>query len=175
MDSGRESLVQEFTQFLLRAGMSPALTLTPDPSFRPLSTTSASIPTIISPSTTTTKRLILLEDLPNTSHYPTKLALRSALLQYLASPRVTCPLVLIVSEALSRPGMGEEAESTAFDGGRGDSVDARNVCGIDVLQSPGCHQILLVLFLHLQSPARLINQKIQIQSYRSHYNEESTE
>lgn len=138
----RESLVQEFTQFLLRAGMSPALTLMPDPSFRPNSLPSTSIPIINTPSGSTTKRLILVEDLPNISHYPTKLALRSALSQYLASPRVTCPLVLIVSEALGRPGMGEESEG----GSRGESVDARNVLGIEILQAPGCQQILFVLF-----------------------------
>lgn len=87
--------------------------------------------------------MILLEDLPNTSHYPTKLALRSALLQYLASPRVNCPLVLIVSEALARPGAGAEADSLSRESSfrRDESVDARSVCGIEVLHSPGCREI----------------------------------
>lgn len=135
----------QFTSFLSRAGMAPALDLGPDPdSLSPaLSSTSTSQPsssqTLISSSR---KRLILLEDLPNVSHFPTKLALRSALMQYLKSPRVTCPLVLIVSEALARPGVGPEAESVGGDGaGRGESVDARAVCGMEVLGAVGCRQI----------------------------------
>lgn len=100
------------------------------------------------PSDASAKRLILFEDLPNISHYPTKLALRSALAQYLASPRITCPLVVIVSEAFARPGAGHESESLGGDGlGRGESVDSRSVCGVEVLQSPGCREISSVQLL----------------------------
>ncbi|KAI5475119.1 cell cycle checkpoint protein rad17 [Pseudohyphozyma bogoriensis] len=130
-DFDRESMVQQFTNFLSRAGMAPALDFGPSPS-------SLNSPTTLSTPSTTRKRLILLEDLPNTSHYPTKLAFRSALAQYLASPRVTCPLVVIISEALARPGV--EAESTGAEG-RGESVDARSVCGVEVLDAPGCRHI----------------------------------
>lgn len=153
----RESLVAEFTTFLLRAGMAPSLTLAPDPSFPSSHPSATSIPVIIAPPSTTTtkKRLILLEDLPNTSHYPTKLALRSALAQYLASPRVTCPLVVIISEALARPGNGIEAESTGNDGGRDESVDARNVCGMEILGAPGCREISCVSFILSFSDALL--------------------
>ena len=137
-------MVNQLSNFLSRAGMAPALELCADPdaplSFSSTASTSSQLPT-----TSTTKfggkRLILIEDLPNTSHYQTKLAFRSALQQYLASPRVTCPLVVIVSEALSRPGVGEGAESTNSDGRMDESVDARSVCGIDVLQAAGCREI----------------------------------
>ena len=125
--------------------MAPALDLGPDPDN--ISPTLSSAPNY-QPSTSQTlasssrKRLILLEDLPNVSHYPTKLALRSALMQFIRSPRVTCPLVLIVSEALARPGVGPEAESVGGDGAvRGESVDARTVCGMEVLGAVGCRQI----------------------------------
>ena len=139
--AGSESMVQQFTNFLHRAGMSAALDLGPDPTFGSASSSSSSTkaPAIID---TNRKRLILLEDLPNTSHYPTKLALRSALLQFLASPRATCPLVVIVSEAFARPGVGTESESTGGDGvGFGENVDARNVCGVEVLQNHACREI----------------------------------
>ncbi|ORY88337.1 Rad17 cell cycle checkpoint protein-domain-containing protein [Leucosporidium creatinivorum] len=140
-DDSRDSMVEQFTSFLARAGMAPALELGPDPSLPPPPSSSSSSSSAPLPPSTRSKRLILLEDLPNTSHYPTKLALRSALQQYLASPRVTCPLVVIVSEALARPGVGLDAESTSGEGRRGESVDARSVCGIDVLQAPGCREI----------------------------------
>ncbi|KAL8292578.1 hypothetical protein RQP46_001190 [Phenoliferia psychrophenolica] len=143
-DYSRESMVNQFHNFLSRAGMAPALELCGDPDV-PLSIPSTSSSASQLPTTPTTKpggkRLILIEDLPNTSHYQTKLAFRSALQQYLASPRVTCPMVVIVSEALSRPGVGEGAESTNGDGRMDESVDARSVCGIDVLQAPGCREI----------------------------------
>lgn len=135
-------MVEQFTSFLARAGMAPALELGPDPSLLPPpSSSSSSSSSAPLPPSESSKRLILLEDLPNTSHYPTKLALRSALQQYLASPRVTCPLVVIISEALARPGVGLEAESTSGENRRGESVDARSVCGIEVLQAPGCREI----------------------------------
>lgn len=134
-------MVHQFTNFLSRAGMAPALSLGPDPDLPPTASSSSS--NLLAPlPSTRSKRLVLLEDLPNTSHYPTKLALQSALMQYLASPRVTCPLVVIVSEALSRPGVGMDAESTGgVGGGREDSVDSRSVCGVEVLHSPGCREI----------------------------------
>jgi cell cycle checkpoint protein len=117
-------MVEQFTSFLARAGMAPALELGPDPSLPPPSSSSSSSFSAPLPPSKRSKRLILLEDLPNTSHYPTKLALRSALQQYLA-----------------RPGVGLEAESTSGENRRGESVDARSVCGIDVLQAPGCREI----------------------------------
>lgn len=132
----RESMIHQLGTFLHRAGMSPALDFGPPPS------SSSSLPPSLLPSPTKSKRLLLLEDLPNTSHYPTKLALRSSISQYLSSPRVTCPLVLIVSEALVRPGIGFENENTGGeDGGRGESLDCRNVLGGEVLGSPGLREI----------------------------------
>ena len=141
-------MVNQFTNFLTRAGMAPALELCADPdqpaAFTPTPSSSSSHHPNTSNAKMGGKRLILIEDLPNTSHYQTKLAFRSALQQYLASPRVTCPMVVIVSEALSRPGVGETAESTNGDGRLDESVDARSVCGIDVLQAPGCREIKCV-------------------------------
>ncbi|GAA5966338.1 hypothetical protein JCM21900_003101 [Sporobolomyces salmonicolor] len=143
-DDARESVVHRFTSFLARAGMAPALDFGNSDDPLP-STSSAPLPTA-SPSASqsqSARRLILLEDLPNVSHYPTKLALRSALQQYLSSPRVTCPLVLIVSEALARPGADADNGGAAgwAGGGRGENLDARAVCGVEVLQHPACREI----------------------------------
>lgn len=166
--------MNQFTEFLSRAGMAPALKLGPDPSFPSTSTSSPRTPSLPAlPTSSFNKRLILLEDLPNVSHYPTKLALRSALLQYLSSPRVTCPLVIIISEALNRPGLGHEAESLMGEG-KGDNVDARNVCGSDVMNSPGCREIQLSFSaLSLFCSLTLTLDMKQIQPNSSNDNEES--
>ncbi|GJN94063.1 hypothetical protein Rhopal_007127-T1 [Rhodotorula paludigena] len=126
--------------------MAPALDFGPDP--LDLSTASSSSAPSSSrsaqPLSAHTRRLILLEDLPNISHWPTRLALRSALQQYLTSPRVSCPLILVVSEALARPG-SDEGGAAGWIGGsgrRGESVDARSVCGVEVLQHPACREIV---------------------------------
>ncbi|KPV73164.1 uncharacterized protein RHOBADRAFT_55377 [Rhodotorula graminis WP1] len=147
-DEHRESLMHRFASFLSRAGMAPALDFGPDPSDPSTSSSasSSSAPTTSSARTSTSsRRLLLIEDLPNVSHYPTKLALRSALAQYLSSPRVTAPLVLIVSEALARPGDDEAGGGgggwLSGNGRRGDSVDARGVCGVEVLEHPACREI----------------------------------
>ncbi|GAA5962263.1 hypothetical protein JCM3765_004725 [Sporobolomyces pararoseus] len=153
-DYDDESMVSKFQSFLTRAGMVPSLEFSnPDseddeeedqvtPPTTPLASTSTS-----TSSSNQKKRLILLEDLPNVSHYETKQIFRSSLLQYLTSPRVNCPLVLIVSEALSRPGIDSLETITAGTGGgsgigRGDeNVDSRSVCGLQVLQHPACREI----------------------------------
>ncbi|BGP51970.1 RFC checkpoint protein Rad17 [Rhodotorula kratochvilovae] len=140
-DEPRDSLVHRFTSFLTRAGMAPALDFGPDPSDpSPASSSSSSS---VPPPAPHARRLLLLEDLPNVSHYPTKLALRSALSQYLSSPRVTAPLVVVVSEALARPGddEGGGAGWMSGNGRRGESVDARSVCGVEVLEHPACREI----------------------------------
>lgn len=142
IDGGSESMVNRFTSFLSRAGMAPSLDFG-DSDSTPSASTSTSTSTP-SPSTSSNpRRLILLEDLPNVSHYPTKLALRSALSQFLTSPRVTCPLVLIVSEALTRPGNDgvNEMIGGVVGGGREESLDSRGVCGLEVLQHPACREI----------------------------------
>ncbi|GAA6019350.1 hypothetical protein JCM11491_000903 [Sporobolomyces phaffii] len=150
-DDYRESMVGRFTSFLARAGMTPSLDFVDSPSsstsFSSASAVASSssnlLPLSPDPRNRDVRRLILLEDLPNVSHYPTKLALRSALLQYLSSPRVTCPLVLIVSEALARPGVSDGSVEAGAGGWsrNADSLDSRSVCGVQVLQHPACREI----------------------------------
>ncbi|GAA6015227.1 hypothetical protein JCM10207_003651 [Rhodosporidiobolus poonsookiae] len=147
-DEPRESLTTRFTSFLARAGMAPALDFASyeesheAPSNSSSSSRSSSSKLASSSSSKNKRRLILLEDLPNVSHYPTKLALRSAIAQYLASPRVTCPLVIIISEALARPGADDGGGIVlGGHGGRGDSLDARSVLGVELLQHPACREI----------------------------------
>lgn len=145
--------MHRFASFLTRAGMAPALDFGPDPAdaSAPPASSSSHSSSSASPNpastTSTARRLLLIEDLPNVSHYPTKLALRSALSQYLSSPRVTAPLVLVVSEALARPGDLDEGGAAGWlsgNGRRGDSVDARGVCGVEVLEHPACREIACV-------------------------------
>ncbi|BGP20553.1 RFC checkpoint protein Rad17 [Rhodosporidiobolus nylandii] len=143
-DEARESMVHRFSSFLSRAGMAPALDFG---SFEDLDAPSSSSSSAVVPSTPTFpltgRRLILLEDLPNVSHYPTKLALRSAIAQYLSSPRVNCPLVVIISEALARPGT-DDGGGIALGAARADrneSLDARSVLGVEILQHPACREI----------------------------------
>lgn len=132
--------------------MAPALDFGPEE--QPIPSTSTSVPPRKSffppppPSKSSNsihhrRRLILLEDLPNVSHWPTKQALRSAVLQYLSSPRVTAPLVIVVSEALARPGdeTGGGAGWLSGNGRRGESIDARGVLGVEILESPACRNI----------------------------------
>ena len=150
----RESLVHRFTSFLARAGMAPALDFGPEEEPIPSTSTSAPRRSFFPPpppsksTTSARRRLILLEDLPNVSHWPTKQALRSAVQQYLSSPRVTAPLVIIVSEALARPGdeTGGGAGWLSGNGRRGESIDARGVLGVEILDSPACRHIACVLF-----------------------------
>ncbi|GEM11224.1 cell cycle checkpoint protein rad17 [Rhodotorula toruloides] len=142
-DDARESLVHRFSSFLARAGMASALDFGPDPA-DPVSSTSAAMSSAeLDEGSSSTRRLILLEDLPNVSHYPTKLALRSAISQYLTSPRVTSPLVVIVSEAMARPGDddGGGADWLSGNGRRGESLDARSVLGVEVINHPACREI----------------------------------
>ncbi|GAA5979469.1 hypothetical protein JCM5350_003916 [Sporobolomyces pararoseus] len=150
-DDYSESMIQKFNSFLTRAGMVPSLEFTnPDSSDEegaqqsPVASTSSNLKAEDTP--TRRRRLILLEDLPNISHFQTKQAFRSSLLQYLTSPRVNCPLVLIVSEALTRPGIDSLENSGGGGGGgfinRGDeNVDSRSVCGLQILQHPACREI----------------------------------
>lgn len=147
-------MVQKFNSFLTRAGMVPSLEFTnPDSSdeeeaqHSPKASTSSNSNSKVEDTATRRRRLILLEDLPNISHFQTKQAFRSSLSQYLTSPRVNCPLVLIVSEALTRPGTDSLENSGGGGGGgflnRGDeNVDSRSVCGLQILQHPACREIL---------------------------------
>ncbi|BGO95909.1 hypothetical protein NBRC10512_005496 [Rhodotorula toruloides] len=142
-DDARESLVHRFSSFLARAGMASALDFGPDPSDPSSSTSSATPSAKVEDGSSPSRRLILLEDLPNVSHYPTKLALRSAINQYLTSPRVTSPLVVIISEAMARPGDDDGGGAGWLNGNgrRRESLDARSVLGIEILNHPACREI----------------------------------
>ena len=105
------------------------------------STTSAS-------PTAAKRKLILLEDLPNifTSSL-TRTTFRSALLSYAQSKRVSSssimvnanvPLVIIVSETLTRPGQNEgELAANRYQGSGEVSVSVRSVVPPDVVRAPG--------------------------------------
>lgn len=90
----RESLSRKFQNFLLRAA-----------SYRPLLASSSTH--------TSTRRLIVLEDLPNILHPVVLQSFHAALLAFVdAPPDDACPLVIIVSDAGMR-GEDEDTSSSA--------------------------------------------------------------
>lgn len=91
------------------------------------------------------RKLILVEDLPNIfTSQGTRTAFRNALTSFATSKRFTSiasnanvPLVLIVSEALTRPGQNEgENAANRYQGSGEQSVSVRSVVPPDVLRAP---------------------------------------
>jgi len=140
-----QGVVEKFKSFLSRAGMVPSLEFVNSPNHDEdnahsprIASTSSVTKSSSSGSSGSNRRLILVEDLPNVSHYSTKMKFRSILTEYLMSPRVDCPIVLIVSEALSRPGDDDNQRER---GGGQDNLDSRSLCGLKILQHPACREI----------------------------------
>lgn len=103
--------------------------------------------TIASASTVPPKRrkLILVEDLPNIFTSPgTRTSFRNSLTALASSKRFTSiapnanvPLVIIVSEALTRPGQNEgENAANRYQGSGEQSVNVRSVVPPEVLHAP---------------------------------------
>lgn len=93
------------------------------------------------------RKMILVEDLPNIfTSQVTRTAFRSALLSYAQSKRFNAtamqananiPLVVIVSEALMRPGQNEgENAASRYQGSGEVSVSVRSVIPPDVMRAP---------------------------------------
>ena len=93
-----------------------------------------------------TRRMLLVEDLPNIFTSPgTRASFRSALMAYSSTkrlnaslePNANVPLVIIVSEALTRPGQNEgENAVLRYQGSGEQSVSVRTVVPVEVLQAP---------------------------------------
>lgn len=102
----------------------------------------ASTSTAVSPKR---RKLILVEDLPNIfTSQGTRTSFRNALIAFAASKRFTSvaananvPLVVIVSEALTRPGQNEgENAANRYQGSGEQSVSVRSVVPPDVMRVP---------------------------------------
>ncbi|TPX33630.1 hypothetical protein SmJEL517_g03579 [Synchytrium microbalum] len=101
-----ESITQRFTQFLERADKYPSLTFE--------SSSQTSIPQQV----TQSRKLILMEDLPNVSNDKTRAVVHSAVRAFANSRRSKFPLVFIVSEVACTggdPGRFDEKSVTVKD------------------------------------------------------------
>lgn len=117
--SGAESLISRFTSFLSRAS-APSL------SFSSKSASSSS-------HQPTTRKLLLLDDLPNISHSGTRQAFQAALLEFATfwTPS-SSPLVVVVTD----PGDGGKAGESWMDHRRDDGWDLRAVLGLELSEGP---------------------------------------
>ncbi|KAA1477918.1 Rad17-domain-containing protein [Dentipellis sp. KUC8613] len=125
-----ESTMDKFESFLGRAGSYRTI-------FAPSTPASASAPSSSATSSQKPtaqpqpKHLILLEDLPNILHAPTRARFHNALRTHIMSPRVGLPpVVVIVSDAGLRGEGNDDGEGTTGWGRAGrreEVVDARNV------------------------------------------------
>ncbi|KAL7416899.1 Rad17 cell cycle checkpoint protein-domain-containing protein [Mrakia frigida] len=116
---GAESLISRFTSFLSRAS-APSL------SFSSKSASSSS-------HQPTTRKLLLLDDLPNISHSGTRQAFQAALLEFATfwTPS-SSPLVVVVTD----PGDGGKAGESWMDHRRDDGWDLRAVLGLELSEGP---------------------------------------
>lgn len=128
--------MEAFTSFVSRAAVAPTLTLAPEGSTSKISASSKS--QSFDDDGDSRRKLLVVEDLPNVSHWPTRQRFQASLRQFLNSPRARCPLVVVVSDALVRP--GGSADEGGFSSGDS-SLDARSTCGVEVLGSPACRAI----------------------------------
>lgn len=110
--AGAESLISRFTSFLSRAS-APSLSF----SF----------------SSTSSRKLLLLDDLPNISHSGTRQAFQAALQDFATfwTPS-SAPLAIVVTE----PGDGGKAGESWMDHKRGDGWDLRAVLGLELSEGP---------------------------------------
>lgn len=123
----RESLSAKFQHFLARSSSYATLDFEPGPS-----------------TASPTRRLILVEDLPNIQHEPTKEAFQSALEDFVHNSAVlSCPLVLIMSDAGIR-GENEMDGSSRYYKKKTDTLDIRTVLPKTLEGSPFVAEIPFV-------------------------------
>ena len=100
----------------------------------------------LKPSRPASRRMLLVEDLPNIfTSTATRSSFRSALMAYSSTkrlnaslePNANVPLVVIVSEALTRPGQNEgELAASRYQGSGEQSVSVRTVVPVEVIHAP---------------------------------------
>jgi cell cycle checkpoint protein len=103
----------------------------------------------------TTKRLILLEDLPNILHLGTRETFHSALESFVhATP--TCPLVIIVSDSGTRGEARDSAGGWQAGGSKDVAIDIRSVLPKSLLGGPYVTEIKYVFTSFSRSSFSLI-------------------
>ncbi|KAG8998506.1 Cell cycle checkpoint protein rad17 [Tulasnella sp. 427] len=134
-----ESLSLKFQTFLERASTYHTLSFTPThlSSFSLSQHPSAMPPPVQPPQPPTNqKQLILIEDLPNITHLPTRESFHAALIAFANAPDPpACPIVFVISNAGSR---GEAKDERGGWGKREveDGVDVRSVVPRELLGGP---------------------------------------
>lgn len=134
-----EGLSDKFHTFLSRATNSTSVLSAP------ASTSVSSQCSSSSQRTSSGRRVILLEDLPNILHPPTQAAFQSSLYSTVVNQAYTPPVVIVISDA----GVRGERDSDNFSSqtwkGKGrDVVDVRTVLPPTLLHSPYVTQISCV-------------------------------
>ncbi|CED83791.1 Checkpoint RAD17-RFC complex, RAD17/RAD24 component [Phaffia rhodozyma] len=126
----RESLTERFRAFLARYAY-PSLSFDSDLSASPSTSSSSNC--------TSNKKILLLDDLPNLSHAPTRESFQQALRDFAVNwVPSAAPLVVIVSEA----GDSGRAGESWMDRKKGENGwDVRSLLGKDVLDGPATKTI----------------------------------
>ena len=118
----------------------------------PPSTAASSASTPTPSSSSPTRRVILIEDLPNILHQPTQEAFHSALEGFVASQEndIT-PIILIISDTGLR-GEDSDGNDSRWRPRAKDVIDVRNALSPALLSSPAVRQIGYVLLLSARFP-----------------------
>ncbi|EPQ28938.1 uncharacterized protein PFL1_03738 [Pseudozyma flocculosa PF-1] len=147
---------ERFSDFLARAGRYSSLSLSAAGPSASQSSSQGRLSSTPQSSQTSTRRIILVEDLPNVHHQPTKAAFNAALELFLAkalpvaspaqgsSEVVNCPIVLIISESTPREDDERWAGESSGGGWRdrlGAIMDARTALDESVRRSPAVSEI----------------------------------
>lgn len=126
---GSGPVMQRFADFLTRADKYPSLTFGKTQSEESSADIHAS---------SGTRKLILVEDLPNVSGtQATRNVFLSALRSVISSPRLAHPVVLIISESYAK----NDIEAGQYSRRREESQDVRSILSQDILQSEFCDTI----------------------------------
>ena len=130
-----ESLVAKFETFLARAASFQTLSFRVGPSTQKASASQSTGASIIK------KQLVLIEDIPNMAQATVRDAFHAALVSFISSAEVPCPIVLIVSDSGLR---GEAKDEQGAYGGyasRDEAFNIRTIIPPQVLHSPYFTQI----------------------------------
>lgn len=117
---GPESLSSRLTAFLSRHAY-PSLSLSNE--------SSSSSSSSQTPYSSTARKLLLIDDLPNISHLTTREAFQASLLEFATAwTPESCPLVIIITDA----GVSGRAQESWMDHRRGEEWNVRGVLGREV-------------------------------------------
>ncbi|RUS21356.1 Rad17 cell cycle checkpoint protein-domain-containing protein [Endogone sp. FLAS-F59071] len=134
-------VLRKFQEFLSRAHKYPSLVMTD--SLDTISTANRSLPASLptNDSLSNSRKLILIEDVPNISSLPVKKLFHSILRSFLCSPRFRYPIALVLSDASVHHAADTDLSSLAQRREHDSFMDARTVVPPDVLNARGCYRV----------------------------------